>query len=56
MWDKVRKALYNVCEWLEIVMAGAVLIGLVIAAAALWPELVYLWKHMMEPGDRKSVV
>lgn len=50
MWDKVRKALYNVCEWLEIVMAGAVLIGLVIAAAALWPELVYLWKHMMEPG------
>ncbi len=50
MWDKVRKTLYNVCEWLEIVMAGAVLIGLAIATAALWPELLYLWNHMMEPG------
>lgn len=50
MWDKLGKALFYICEWLEILMAGAVLIGLVIAAMALWPELVYLWKHVMEQG------
>lgn len=50
MWDKVRKTLYNICEWLEIIMAGAVLIGLAIATVTLWPELIYLWEHKMESG------
>lgn len=50
MWDKIRKLLYNVCEWMEIVMAGAVLTGLAIATLTLWPELVYLWEHRMEAG------
>lgn len=50
MWDKIRKLLYNICEWMEIVMAGAVLIGLAIATLTLWPELVYLWEHRMETG------
>lgn len=50
MWDKIRKLLYNICEWMEIVMAGAVLTGLAIATLTLWPELVYLWEHRVEAG------
>lgn len=50
MWDKVRKVLFNVCEWLEIFMAVAVLVGLVIATVALWPDLVHFWARRTEPG------
>ena len=50
MWDKIRKILYKVCDVLELLMAGAVGAGIVIAALTLWPELTAYWDHRMEAG------
>lgn len=50
MWDKVRKTFFKACEWLEIFMAIAVLIGLGIATVALWPELVHFWENRTQAG------
>lgn len=63
MWDKVGKALNHVCEWLETFMALVVFAGVVVAAAALVPELMHLSRNAREPGaflsyleDTSSVV
>mgnify|MGYP003372279944 CR=1 FL=1 len=38
MWDNIRKILYKACDVLELLMAGAVAVGIVIAAMTLWPD------------------
>ena len=35
MWDNIRKILYKACDVLELLMAGAVAVGIVIAAMTL---------------------
>ncbi len=50
MWDKLRKILYEASEVMELFMAGAVVLGLLIAAITLWPELIRYWEHRMEVG------
>ena len=50
MWDKVRKMLYELCDVFEFFMAAAVVLGIVIAAVTLWPELKLYWEHRMEIG------
>lgn len=50
MWDKVRKILYEVCDVLELLMAAAVVCGIVVAAITLWPEMQLYWEHRMEVG------
>lgn len=50
MWDKVRKVLYQACDILELLMAAAVVCGIVVAALTLWPELVEYWNHRMDEG------
>lgn len=50
MWDKVRKLLYEVCDVLELLMAAAVVCGIIIAAVTLWPELMLYWEHRMTAG------
>lgn len=50
MKNKIGTIIYKICEWLELLMAVAVLIGLVIAASALFPEFKELLEHRSEPG------
>ncbi len=50
MWDRLRKMLYEASEVMELFMAGAVVFGLLIAAAALGPALSEYWQHRMEAG------
>ncbi len=50
MWDKVRKALYEACDVLELLMAAAVVCGIVVAALTLGPELQEYWNHRMDEG------
>lgn len=50
MWDKVRKVLYEICEIMELIMAAAVVCGLIVATLALWPELILYWNNRMETG------
>ncbi len=50
MKNKIGTIIYKICEWLELLMAVAVLIGLVIAASALLPEFKELFEHRTEAG------
>lgn len=50
MWDKVRKILYEACEILELLMAAAVVCGIVVAAVTLWPEFLHYWENRMSAG------
>lgn len=50
MKNKIGTIIYKICEWLELLMAAAVLIGLAIAASALLPEFKELLDHKTEPG------
>ena len=42
--------LYELCDVFEFLMAAAVVLGIVIAAITLWPELRLYWEHRMEVG------
>lgn len=50
MGDKLRKILYELGELLELVMAGAVVCGIIAAVFALVPELASYWQHRTDPG------
>ncbi len=50
MWDNIRKILYKACDVLELLMAGAVAVGIVIAAMTLWPEFLTYWENRMDAG------
>lgn len=50
IWDKLRKALYEVCDVMEVFMAVAVVVGIVIATIALYPGLMEFWEHREEAG------
>lgn len=51
MWDKVRKFLYEVCDVMELLMAVAVVAGLVIAVVALVPDLQHYWTNRTDDGE-----
>lgn len=48
--EKVNKRLHRFSELMEIVMAYAVLLGIVIAALALIPEIVHYWNNRTVEG------
>lgn len=50
MLDKIRKALYETSEIMEILMAVAVVCGIFVATVTLWPELLHYWGNRMETG------
>lgn len=50
MVDKIRRALYEVTEVMEVFMALVVVAGVVVATVALWPELQHYWLNRMENG------
>lgn len=50
MWDKIRKVLYEACDVLEMLMAAAVVCGIIVAVLTLVPELMQYWEHRMEEG------
>lgn len=50
MWNKIRKALYEACDILELFMAFVVLVGIIIAIIAVAPEILEFWKHRGEAG------
>jgi len=39
MWDKVRKRIVDACDVMDMVMAAVVVIGIVIAAIGLFPQI-----------------
>ena len=45
MWDKARKILYRGGEILELLMAAAVVAGILVAMITLVPELARYWEH-----------
>lgn len=47
-WEKLRKVLYDTCDIMEIFMAIAVGIGLLIAIFSIYPGLVEFWNHRTE--------
>ena len=53
MWDKVRKRIVDACDVMDMVMAAVVVIGIVIAAIGIFPQIGELWRHR-EETDRKS--
>ncbi len=46
--DKLRKRLYQVSEGLELIIALVAVIGVVIAAVNLFPELLVYWQNRMD--------
>lgn len=50
MWAKVRRMLSEVCDIFELVMAAAVLCGIIVAVVTLGPELQLYWENRMEAG------
>ena len=50
MWDKARKILYRGGEILELLMAAAVVAGVLVAMITLVPELACYWEHRMTAG------
>ena len=51
MWDKIRKFLYEVCDIMELLMAVAVVAGLVIAVVSLVPDLQHYWANRTHEGE-----
>ena len=45
MWDKARRILYRGGEILELLMAAAVVAGILVAMITLVPELARYWEH-----------
>ena len=45
MWDKVRKRIVDACDVMDMVMAAVVVIGIVIAAIGIFPQIGELWRH-----------
>ena len=43
--DKLRKRLYQVSEGLELIIALVAVVGVVIAAVNLFPELLVYWQN-----------
>ena len=50
MWDKARKILYRGGEILELLMAAAVVAGILVAMITLVPELARYWEHRTMTG------
>ena len=50
MWDKVRKRIVDACDVMDMVMAAVVVIGIVIAAIGIFPQIGELWRHREETG------
>ena len=50
MWDKARKILYRGGEILELLMAAAVVAGILVAMITLVPELARYWEHRTTAG------
>lgn len=50
IWDKLRKVLYEVCDVMEVLMAIAVVVAIIIATIALYPGLIEFWEHREEAG------
>lgn len=50
MWDKARKILYRGGEILELLMAVAVVAGILVAMITLVPELARYWEHRAMTG------
>ena len=50
MWDKARKILYRGGEILELLMAAAVVAGILVAMITLVPELAHYWEHRTMAG------
>lgn len=50
MWAKIRRVLSEVCDIFELVMAAAVLCGIIVAVVTLGPELQLYWENRMEAG------
>lgn len=48
MHEKLRKILFEVCEIMDLVMAFAVAVGIVIAAIGVFPVLAELWEHKQD--------
>lgn len=49
--DKLRKALCNICDVMELVMALFVVIGIVIATIAIIPAVEEFWNTRMDRGS-----
>ncbi len=49
--DKLRKALCNICDVMELVMALFVVIGIVIATIAIIPAVEEFWNTRMDKGS-----
>lgn len=49
--DKLRKALCNICDVMELVIALFVVIGIVIATIAIIPAVEEFWNTRMEKGS-----
>ena len=54
MYEKMMQVLYRLCDVFELLMAGAVACGIVVAAVTLWPEMVVYWENRMMPGAFQS--
>ena len=50
MWDKARRILYRGGEILELLMAAAVVAGILVAMITLVPELARYWEHRTIAG------
>ena len=50
MWDKARRILYRGGEILELLMAAAVVAGILVAMITLEPELARYWEHRTIAG------
>ena len=50
MWDKARKIMYRGGEILELLMAAAVVAGILVAMITLVPELARYWEHRTMTG------
>ena len=48
--DKLRKRLYQVSEGLELIIALVAVVGVVIAAVNLFPELLVYWQNRTNGG------
>ena len=55
MWDKARKILYRGGEILELLMAAAVVAGILVAMITLVPELARYWEHRTTAGHFWSI-
>jgi len=48
--DKIRKIIFNICDAMELVLALAVVVGIIIAAIAIVPAIGIYWESKTEAG------